>query len=166
MTDKIFTGKDRATELGYLSYQEFIAQRGKTFNHIPNWGDVETKEPITAEVDGGRWLAQCECGEYYYVEPDFPFGYCIECGNASIKGGKVRTVIFPANRLLIEEALTERKLAGDPGTIRRLGSQAYLHARLVHPEVMPRHWKGQSVDELKAEHKKVKSIISEMKKNK
>lgn len=162
---KIFTGLDRANELNFPSYRLFVEFLASRLNRRIDWKAVDAAHPIRAIVDYGRWLAECECGESYYVEPTDPLGYCVTCGNRVVEGmnGKVRPVIFPANRLTIEAALLERELVGDAGTIQRLGTQAVLFPKIVHPKELPRHWDGQTVDQLRAEHRKVKEIMNSMK---
>lgn len=170
MNDKIFTGLDRAQELGFMTYRLFIealcnrALRAQPFK--PNWALVDASKPVQARVDYGRWLADCECGNAVYVEPTDPLFFCDACGNESA-AGKVRPVVFPANRLMIEAALLERPVRGEPGTRKRLGTQALLNPRLVRHEDAPRNWTpGQSADELRAERQGVLSVMAEMAKQK
>lgn len=163
MKEKIFTGSDRAHEMNFSTYRLFMEFLAKAMNHTPDWSNVDKKHSLNAFVDYGRWLAECECGNAYYVEPDDPLGYCPNCGNM-ITGGAARPIVFPANRASIEEALLERKLIGDPIVIRNLGTQVALYPKHVHPEVLPRHWEAQTPDELRAEHSKVRDIMQEMKK--
>lgn len=163
MTEKIFTGLDRAQELGFISYRLLMEKLASVLNHKPDWNAVDSTRPLTAFVSHGRWGVTCECGESFYAEPTDPLAYCPTCGNILIDG-KVRPVAFPANRLVIEQALLERKMAGDPGTIRKLGTQVHMFGKLAYPEVLPRHWDGQTVEELRAEHRKVREIMDEMKK--
>lgn len=121
MTHKIFTSNDRALEehkndplrIPYKTHRERLqfdfnqiaspAFRGK----IPVWnGEEGTDHPVKALVNGGRWVARCECGGQENVEPDDPIFFCHECGN-KISGGKSRPVDFPppGRRKQIEENL-------------------------------------------------------------
>jgi hypothetical protein len=161
MDEKIYSGIDRARELG-MTYREFVEFLCKNARHKPNWGQVDTNSPIKAIVAGGRWLAECECGGTYYVEPTDPLAFCDTCGNL-LQSGKMRPVVFPPNRVAIEATLLERKMVGDPGTIAKLGTQAALFGKLVFPAVMPRNWDGETPEELRAQHAKVKQIMTEMK---
>lgn len=161
--DKIFSGFDRAQELGFISYRDFIEHLAGAFRHKPDWTAVDQNKPLNAIVRDGRWLVECDCGEFYYVHWADPLGFCPTCGNVT-SDGRVRPIIFPTDRAAIEAALLERQMEGDPGTIRKLGSQAPLFSRLAHPKFMPRHWDGETADELRAQHKKVKEITAELKK--
>jgi len=49
---------------------------------------------VTARIDHGRWIADCECKGAEYVDPDEPVFFCLSCLNAA-NGGKLRPVKFP-----------------------------------------------------------------------
>lgn len=109
MIDKIFTGTDKAKELGYDNYREMIVilaeQTGKYWSG--EWSDSK----VYARIDFGRWIADCECGGASYVDYDDDIFYCAMCGNQSTQG-KARHVIFPADdfREKIEQELLRRKV--------------------------------------------------------
>lgn len=109
MTHKIFTSNDRAMEEHeidpirnpYRNHRERLlfdfnkiavgAFKGK----IAVWHGEEGNDfPVKAIVNGGRWVARCECGGQENVEPDDPIFFCHECGN-HVSGGKSRPVAFP-----------------------------------------------------------------------
>jgi len=162
---KIYSGKDRAKELGFKTYRDMVVEFGKRIN-LPWNGEMDKTSPLKAFVVTGRWAATCECGESYYVEPSDPIGYCYgQCGNA-VLGGKAREIIFPGNREEIEAALLERELDGVPTAISRLGTQSALATNLIKPKDAPRNWSGETVKEMRKEHKKIKEIVAEMKKQK
>lgn len=140
---KILDGEDKAREEGFASYQqrlERLNSNGKKWR-----GEITDVEPVTAEIDYGRWIAKCECGGAEYVSPKHPLFFCFSCGNEQF-GGKARNVIFPSNseRSKIEAALLEREQnehSNDAAT------QIALHAR---PKTLPRNWKpGTTVTRLR-----------------
>ena len=63
--------------------------------------------PVTARIDHGRWIADCECRGAEYVDPDEPIFFCLSCMNTEYQG-QVRPVQFPAPeiRAQIEAGLT------------------------------------------------------------
>lgn len=167
--DRIYNGADRAHELGFKTYRDFMTALSKRINL--EWGgevDEDPKHALKAFIVDGRWAAECECGESYYVDPSDPIGYCYgKCGNA-VLDGKARKIIFPPEdeRAMIETVLLERELEGVPTAISRLGTQAALARNIIHPKVLPRNWDGQTVDELRREHEKVAEIVRELKEQK
>lgn len=102
--DKIFTGIDRAKELGYANYRDYLTALGIRFGH--RWNGKSNDVTVTARVDFGRWIADCKCGAAQYVEPGEPF-YCAECGTAWNDGLGCQ-VIFPDTKEEIEQELMER----------------------------------------------------------
>lgn len=50
--------------------------------------------PVTARIDHGRWIADCECNGAEYVDPEEPIFFCLSCLNRE-HGGKLRPVKFP-----------------------------------------------------------------------
>lgn len=110
MTHKIFTSNDRAIEehdadpmrRPYKTHRERMLFDFNTVassqlrGSIAVWnGEEGNDKPITAVVNGGRWVARCECGGQENVEPTDPIFFCHECGNKDV-GGKSRPVIFPS----------------------------------------------------------------------
>ena len=158
---KIFTGDDRARELGFKSYREYVIAFAKRIN-MPFNPEVESDIPLRAVVRDGRWLAECECGEFYYVSPLDPIGFCYgKCGNAFIDG-KTRPIVFPDNIAEIEKALLERELNGPQTAFDRLGTQ---YAGVMHkfpPVGAPRNWDGEKVSDMRKEHEEAKKIKQEM----
>lgn len=160
---KIYSGQDRARELGFKSYRDMVIAFGKRIN-LPWNSEMDKTSPLKAFVTGGRWAATCECGESYYVEPSDPIGYCYGgCGNAVLNGA-AREIIFPKNIDEIEAVLLEREIDGVPTAISRLGTQAVLYTNLIKPKDAPRNWDGETVNEMRKEHKKIKGIVAEIKK--
>lgn len=162
---KIYSGKDRAQELGYRTYSDMVFKLSMRVN-LPWNSEANNTSPLKAFVSAGRWLATCECGASYYVEPSDPIGYCYgSCGNA-ILGGSAREIIFPANREEIEAVLMEREIDGAKTIIEKFGTQAALMTNLIKPKDAPRDWSGETVVEMRKEHKKIKENVEEMKKQK
>jgi hypothetical protein len=66
----------------------------------------ESPAPVTARIDCGSWLIDCECGAGNAVDPDWPAAHCFGCGAVH------RNVTFPPPELRvgIEVALLERQL--------------------------------------------------------
>lgn len=105
--EKIYTGSDKARELGFKNFREML--RGFMDNRKLPYAEKTQGEAVFARVDFGRWIADCECGGAGYVEPSDPVFYCATCGNAA-NGGQYRPVTFPEKRLEIEQELLERKV--------------------------------------------------------
>lgn len=159
---KIFSGDDRARELGFKSYREMVEAISKRINKPFN-PRVEADTPLYAVVRDGRWLAECECGEFYYVSPSDPIGFCHgKCGNAFVDG-KTRLIIFPENREEIEQALLERELEGPQTAFDRLGTQSAGMMHKFPPVGAPRNWDGESLEDMRAEHEAIKAIKDELK---
>jgi hypothetical protein len=62
-------------------------------------GEAPDAPPVTARVNYGRWLADCECGAsvLLFRGPAGQWFWCPACAG-SISGGKLRPVVWPANR--------------------------------------------------------------------
>jgi hypothetical protein len=156
--DKIFTGKDRARELGMKNYREmvatFAARNGRLWNGSM---DTDLDHALYAYVDAGRWITTCECNESFFVEPSEPFAFCARCGNIS-NGGKARMVVFPDDKAEIEAELLEREIEIPAGAV-GLSTQDVFLTNIVKPKHAPREWKpGITKEALRNEHKKVKEI--------
>lgn len=109
--DKIFSGKDKAQELGFKNFREMMTGLAERKGFKP--GLEMDKSRVYARVDFGRWIADCECGSANYVEPSDPVYFCATCGNAA-SGGKLRGVTFPENRAEIEAELLRRDVLVNP----------------------------------------------------
>ena len=143
--DKIFTGLDRAKELGFTSYRDYLTALGIKYNH--RWNGKENDVIITARVDFGRWLADCQCGSAQYVEPGEPF-YCAECGMAWNEHLACQ-VVFPETKEEIEQELMER-----PTIKRGRKDQKTIQAAPKEPG-LARSWNPtESVAELKEQRKR------------
>ena len=113
------------------------------------WTGKVCKAPsIRAYINGGRWLARCECGNVDYVTPDDPIFYCFICGNQA-QSGRARPVVFPKNRKKIEAALLARPVRDE--TYQALPTQSALAARPL--KGLRRDWNGETVKELLAANK-------------
>jgi len=156
MTHKIYTGEDRAKELGFKNFREMIftiaARNGRQWN-----GQIDDSldKALHAHIDAGRWAVMCECGTGAYADPYTPLAFCSTCGNMAIDGD-ARLVIFPEQkeRLEIEAALMEREI----NTPFQIGTQT-IHMPKTKPAIhnMHRSWApGQSVKDLRREHKDAK----------
>lgn len=159
---KIFTGDDRARELGFKSYREYVEAFAKRINMPFDPNVSKDVLPLKAVVRDGRWLAECECGEFYYVSPRDPIGFCHgKCGNVFVDG-KTRLIIFPDNREEVEQALLERELNGPQTAFDRLGTQSAGMMHKFEPVGAPRNWGGESIEEMRIEHEEIKKIKNEM----
>lgn len=141
--DKIFSGKDKAQELGFKTFREMleVLARRKGYE-VP----VETGgEDVVARIDFGRWIGDCECGSANYVEPSDPVYFCATCGNAA-SGGKLRGVVFPENRAEIEAELLERVVFVNP---KLKPMDAALNARSAVPGLVRSWMPGETVQTLK-----------------
>lgn len=158
---KIFTGLDRARELGFDNYRNFMIKLAVN-NGNPWKGEFTESNPLYAYVDNARWSVLCECSSPYYADPtDDKFGYCPVCGNAVLDGA-ARRMIFPADREDIEQELLERELDSKIHPD-KITTQAMLMPGLVKPKYIDRSWKpGESVKDLQKEHKKVKMAMKKL----
>jgi hypothetical protein len=156
--NKIYTGLDRAREMGFTTYRDYAAalasRSGRPWN-----GKIshDPKHAVVAFIDSGRWGWACECGNPHYAEPNEPIGYCAVCGNA-VLGGQARLVIFPDNveRAAIEAALLEREIEAPKGI--DLGTQTVLlPACKPIREGCHRSWRpGEKPADLRAEYRKAR----------
>jgi len=156
MEQKIYTGLDRAKELGFVNYREMlIAMSARSGRPWSGQISYEPGQAVQAFVDSGRWGWVCECGNPHYAEPNEPIGYCIVCGNAAL-GGKARLVIFPNDREEIEAVLLERQIVQPPGI--DLGTQTVLlPACKPVAENCHRSWRpGEKIADLRTEYKKAR----------
>ena len=113
---RVQRGREFAQARGVANLQEYrrarvsnprqklwMKSRGMTFSE-----EVDETVPILeAEVNHGRWIANCECFGAEEVDPRDGLFFCFSCGNA-ISGGKLRRVVFPDNYEAIEMALAVR----------------------------------------------------------
>jgi hypothetical protein len=129
--DHIITAKDITERDGALNLHEWIMRlvslRGFTIR-----SSVEGNA-VTARIDAGRWIADCECGGAEYVDPGEPIFFCFSCGNAGNKSS-LRPVAFPRTRVAIENALLVR-----PVTLRG-GKGMIEQAMRAAPAGLPRSW--------------------------
>lgn len=141
--EKIFTGKDKAKELGFKNYREMTLGLAARRGLSPS--DKTGGRPVLARVDFGRWIADCECGSANYVEPSEPVYYCATCGNA-IYGGVWREVIFPDDRAEIEAELLKRTVQVNP---KLKPMDAAINARSAVPGLMRSWVPGETVETLR-----------------
>jgi hypothetical protein len=88
----VIGGTQKALNEGFLSYEDRL-RKLNMFGIV--WRGEFCEEPtVTARVDFGRLIADCECGGAEYVTPKYPWFFCFSCGNA-MTGGRARPVIFP-----------------------------------------------------------------------
>lgn len=105
MEDKIYTAKDRAQEMGFVSWHAVLEHiSGKIIPH-----EISEGASVYAVIDGGRWLAKCggNCKGSNYVDPDEDGFYCTTCFNVET-GGLLRHVIWPENKAEIEAEIMKR----------------------------------------------------------
>ena len=71
---------------------------------------------VYAYISNGRWLAICNeagCSGCEYVDPQEKIFFCMVCGNGGT--GKGKQVVFPRERVEIENALLERVMVHNGG---------------------------------------------------
>lgn len=136
--DKIYTGNDRARELGFENYHAFLeAISGQKIDT----GKMDKKNPVYARIDFSRWIADCGCGAAGYVDPKVNWFFCPSCKNISTEG-RVRLVIFPDNAQAIEAEVLRREAQMPIGMF---GTQGALNAK-----GLPRSWNpGETIEMLK-----------------
>lgn len=140
---KIFTGNDRAQEMGYQTYRELQVYLLKSHYGIALPMKYNEDKPIHMHIDFGRMLAKCECGAAEYVQPDDPYFFCKICHNATA-GGLLRPVIFPDNLKEICEELLNREVQI---TSNAMPTQAIQE----HGAGAALCWRGETLKELEAE---------------
>ena len=69
--------------------------------------DKTAMRTVSARVEMGQWIADCECGGCEFVTPDEPIFFCFSCANRD-DANMLREVVFPPEREEIERALLER----------------------------------------------------------
>lgn len=151
--NKIYDADDKAQEErtldGRVMFQSHRERMAYDWNKITSpifrvkkiavWsGEIGTENPVSAFVDCGRWIAQCNCGGYEYVTDKDPIFFCHECGN-ELTGGRSRPVIFPENKAAIEDELLTREIIEIPALA---NAPATYRARMAIPVDKPRSWRG------------------------
>ncbi len=94
------TAKDMATQEKFKSVKDRVISWANKSGH-KFVGDRTAGNPVSARIDYGRWIADCECGGAEYVDPEEPIFFCMACGN-KITSGRARKVVFPKNRVEVE----------------------------------------------------------------
>lgn len=150
----IYSGNDRAKEVGCKTYREMIDLLAKRNNFI--WtGQVDECQDlvVNARIDYGRWIGDCPCGAAGYVEPTDPIFFCALCGN-HFANRKAVMVIFPENRSEIENILNEREIIPGAGA----GTQSMLNSRARYGGAT-RSWNpGESVDDLRDQYARARGV--------
>jgi len=93
----------------FADWRKFRLGRLRERFRIPDAGLDDTLEPVLAFVNKGRWIVVCpKCGggEYAWEEGYY---FCCSCLN-SYMGHKFRRLVFPKERVKIEELLIVRPL--------------------------------------------------------
>src|SRR5689334_1373498 len=108
-------------------YRQLIemAMAKRRAHGFPESASVEVPTPITAYVDHGRWLIDCECGAANMVQPDWILAGCLACGAIHSH------VVIPSDRS---------------------EGEAVLNAR---PREIQRNWwihRGETVEQLQADN--------------
>ena len=154
MNERILTGTDRAKELGFKSYREWIVTQAEKTGH-PWDGESMCDSEVYARIDFGRWLADCELGHASYVDPHDPFFYCYMCGNEPAEHGKARRVVFPEKREAIEHELLQRRVSlriGLPQQLKQQPTQVAMNSQGAVDPMLSRSWKpGETVEALKTQ---------------
>lgn len=143
----ILDGTDRAREVGFDTYEQLVIKWSKKADSP--WNRIRGNVmPVSAYVNGYRWLAKCECGNIFFVTPDDPFFYCFECGNDAVNGNS-RPVTFPNEdrRRKIAKLLEQR-----PVTITKKRMKPTQSQAAAIPFILRRDWDGQTIQELKQEN--------------
>lgn len=149
--DKILTGNDRARELGFKTYREWIESLAQRTGHP--WNGEWSDSVVYARVDFGRWIADCEMGHASYVEPSDDLFYCYMCGNEPTEG-KARHVVFPEKRQEIDAELLKREVRLVVGLPKHLLEQPTQVAMNSRGKNLSRSWSpGESVEALAAQRK-------------
>lgn len=101
----IGTRKTQLRTQGDDANRTWINQRLVGLGHrtIKDW---TPKGTVEARVYNGNWIADCPagCGGADFVDHEWPVYVCTDCGEGP------RKVVFPQNRVAIEEVLIARPL--------------------------------------------------------
>jgi hypothetical protein len=115
--DRIITAKDygKGSARNYirLSQQKIHTERGISVT-INDLDSDPTGVPVYARLWQSQWIADCDCNGASFVDPDEPVFFCFSCGNRS-NGCKPRPVLFPENRVEIEELILKRPVRFSAG---------------------------------------------------
>jgi hypothetical protein len=65
----------------------------------------EVDESVTAYINHGRWVVNCECNGAGLTSPDFKISCCFDCGRRYVN------IVFPKNAKKIENELLKRREA-------------------------------------------------------
>lgn len=159
--EKIYDANDKAIDEGFEDAMDRLnnlhkrSLRSKGEYSTWAWEGLTTdKDPVTAFVERGRWLAMCECGSAEWVADGVPF-FCRNCGNSEYKG-KARNVIFPDGRAELEKELLNRIVharGGRKPTERTLSS-------IPDNKMLGREWRhGETVEDLVEQKNKVQKEL-------
>lgn len=118
-SDGILDGADLVQALGSDSYKEWILKHivnSRAGKILMKFKDVEftpAGPPVYAQIQWGRWVANCECGGQENVSKGEPFFFCMSCFNSDNTPNHkdrhaVRPVIFPETVAEIETLLMDR----------------------------------------------------------
>ena len=96
----------------FQPYTTFVGFVQQYWGHVglgrvPNIGNVQGQ--VLARVNHGRWIADCpaQCGGALVVTENPALFICVECGSPE-NGGNWYAVVFPADKLAIENVLLKR----------------------------------------------------------
>lgn len=117
--DGILDAADLVQALGSDTYKQWIlkhvvnSRAGLIMMKFKDVDFTPSGPPVYAQVQWGRWVANCECGGQENVSKEEPFFFCMSCFNGSNTPDHkdrhaVRPVIFPAETETIETLLMER----------------------------------------------------------
>lgn len=133
-----------------------------------NLDKIINRNPVTARILMGQWIADCECGGAEFVAADEPFFFCFSCLNR-VDDYALRPVVFPTEWEAIEALLLERPVDDRRGLSdleRAYNAKALIHVEGKGPLV--RSWDaGETLDDLIEQNKPVqvwKASLKEKKK--
>ncbi len=104
--DRMITAKDYSpdgTSLGYLKAErDRIAREKGIYLEI---NETPAGTPLLARIERGQWIVDCECGGATFVDPEWPYTFCLSC---RANNGHIRPVKFPGDWREIEKTLLAR----------------------------------------------------------
>lgn len=77
----------------------------KCQRHLPVTDGVVLGQQLRAQVNHGRWVANCACMSAQIVTPADPRMWCVECGTGWWQ------IVFPADVDAVEQQLAELPMA-------------------------------------------------------
>lgn len=165
--NRLITAKDYCAREGTATVKDRIMKRHAKLQRKSTMPlairlDVISPRAVTARIELGQVIADCECGCAEFVDMDEPFFYCFECFNRR-DGGALRPVVFPdadtwaeITRLVLLRPVDD--VRGMDDADRAAGARAVIYLEQPDGRHLPltRTWNpGESIEDLLKENEAV-----------